>query len=361
MPSDRPGRLAGNMGDLDAVVVLNATEPFLDSAYWYLTGCSSGTFEGARAVVLSDGSLHVFVSVLEEEAASAGAGEVHVYGTDRERKEMMAEVLRGAGKVGVNYPCAAYGSVEWLKGVTDAAVSDASAAIAETMAVKDEAEIAEISAACAISSRVASEIPGMLREGVTEAEVASEMDIRMLRYGGSGNAFETIAAFGPASSEPHHRPGSYALRRGDAALFDFGSKHGLYCSDLTRTVFLGEPPDVLRRAYDVVLEAQRAGIARIRAGAPAKDADLAARTVIDASEFKGRFIHSFGHGIGMNVHEPVSLSPKSEQILRAGNVVSAEPGVYLPGIGGIRIEDTVLVTEDGCRILTDYDHSLTVV
>ena len=326
MPSTRPGRLAGNMGDLDAVVVLNATEPFLDSAYWYLTGCSSGTFEGARAVVLSDGSLHVFVSVLEEEAASAGAGDV-----------------------------------EWLKGVTDAAVSDASAAISETMAVKDDAEIAEISAACAISSRVASEIPGMLREGVTEAEVASEMDIRMLRYGGSGNAFETIAAFGPASSEPHHRPGSYALRRGDAALFDFGSKHGLYCSDLTRTVFLGDPPDVLRRAYDVVLEAQRAGIACIRAGAPAKDADLAARAVIDASEFKGRFIHSFGHGIGMNVHEPVSLSPKSEQVLRAGNVVSAEPGVYLPGIGGIRIEDTVLVTEDGCRILTDYDHSLTVV
>ena len=97
MPSTRPGRLAGNMGDLDAVVVLNATEPFLDSAYWYLTGCSSGTFEGARAVVLSDGSLHVFVSVLEEEAASAGAGEVHVYGTDRERKEMMAEGDDGGG------------------------------------------------------------------------------------------------------------------------------------------------------------------------------------------------------------------------------------------------------------------------
>lgn len=361
MSGSRAERLAGAMGDLDAVVVLNATEPFLDSAYWYLTGCSSGTFEGARAIVLSDGSLHVFVSILEEEAASFGSGYVHVYHTDAERREMMGEVLKHSRKVGVNYPSAAYGSVEWLKKVGDYEISDASSVIASVMAVKDAAEVEVISKACKITSKVAMQIPELLSEGVTEIEVASEMDIRMLRLGGSGNAFETIAAFGAGSSEPHHRPGSYALRKGDAALFDFGCKHGLYCSDLTRTVFLGEPPEIMRRAYEVVLEAQKAGIACIKAGAPAKDADLAARAVIDASEFKGRFIHSFGHGVGMNVHEPISLSPKSEQVLQAGNVVSAEPGIYIPGVGGIRIEDTVLVTEDGCRPLTEYDHSLTVV
>ena len=130
---------------------------------------------------------------------------------------------------------------------------------------------------------------------------------------------------------------------------------------MTRTVFLGKPPEVLERAYDVVLRAQEAGIAEYRDGAKACDADLAARKVIDDSEFKGKFIHSFGHGIGMDVHQHISVSPKSEHILKAGNIVSAEPGVYIPGVGGIRIEDTVLITEDGCEILTSFDHSFTVV
>ena len=135
----------------------------------------------------------------------------------------------------------------------------------------------------------------------------------------------------------------------------------MYCADLTRTIFLGEPPLILRRAYEVVKEAQIAGIEMIRDGAKACDADLAARKIIDDTEFKGKFIHSFGHGIGMDVHQPIGLHPRSQQILRAGNIVSAEPGIYIPGVGGIRIEDTVLVTEDGCRILTDYDHDITIV
>lgn len=130
---------------------------------------------------------------------------------------------------------------------------------------------------------------------------------------------------------------------------------------MTRTLFLGKPPEILERAYEVVREAQQAGIDAYRAGAMAKDADLAARKIIDASEFKGKFIHSFGHGIGMDVHQPIYVSPRSEQVLSAGNIVSAEPGIYIPGVGGIRIEDTVLITEDGCERLTDFPHELTVV
>ena len=361
MQQSRAERLAANMEDMDAVVIMNATEPFLDSTYWYLSESMSGTYESARAVVTSDGQLHTFVSILEEETAKACKGEVHVYQSDKDRKEAMAEVLRGASRIGVNYPMAAYGSVEWLKSFIDAEIVDASGVISKTIAVKDEKEIAEIQKACDITSRVARELPDIIAEGRTEKEVASEMDVRMLRYGGSGNAFSTIAAFGTNSSMPHYMPGDCRLKQGDAALFDFGCKHGMYCSDLTRTVFLGEPPEILRRAYEVVRQAQEAGIECIRDGANACDPDLAARKIIDESEFKGRFIHSFGHGIGMNVHEPISLSPRSPQVLRAGNIVSAEPGVYIPGVGGIRIEDSVLVTEDGCRVLTDYDHSFTVV
>jgi Xaa-Pro dipeptidase len=135
----------------------------------------------------------------------------------------------------------------------------------------------------------------------------------------------------------------------------------MYCSDLTRTIFLGDPGDRLKRAYEVVREAQNAGLAQIREGASAESVDAAARDVIDASEFKGLFIHSFGHGIGMDIHQPIFVSPRSRNILKAGNVISAEPGIYIPGLGGIRIEDTVLVTEEGYRLLTDYDHGLTIV
>ena len=160
---------------------------------------------------------------------------------------------------------------------------------------------------------------------------------------------------------PHHSPGDRRLREGDVALFDFGTKYERYCSDLTRTVFFGEPDDELRRAYEVVMRAQEAGFAEYRDGAPAAAADRAARDIIDGSEFAGRFIHTFGHGIGMDVHQDISVYHGSEQTLRSGNVVSAEPGIYLPGKGGIRIEDTCLVTADGAERLTGFPRGITVV
>jgi len=135
----------------------------------------------------------------------------------------------------------------------------------------------------------------------------------------------------------------------------------MYCSDLTRTVFFGEPDERLRRAYEVVQKAKAAGMDAMMDGAPAKKADLAARKIIDSSEFKDMFIHSFGHGIGMNVHEGTSVSHLSKDILKENMVVSAEPGIYIPGVGGIRIEDTVIIKKDGCEPLTKFDQRLTVV
>ena len=131
--------------------------------------------------------------------------------------------------------------------------------------------------------------------------------------------------------------------------------------DHTKEHFTIDPGEQLKRAYKVVKEAQIAGLEQIIDGAEAANVDLAARMVIDSSEFKGTFIHSFGHGIGMDIHQPIYVSPNSKNTLKAGNVISAEPGIYIPGVGGIRIEDTVLVTEDGSRLLTHYDHDLTIV
>jgi len=351
-----------NAGSMDAIVIMNDGDPFLDSTFWYLTEQRSGTFEGSMAIVKKDGSMDVIVSILEEESAREGKGNIRVYKDRADRDRFLHEALKGSENVGFNTHSATYSMVEYVKKTVEGiAVCDASKAIADTVSVKDSKEIEFTREACRISSKVAKEIPDMLSEGISEAEVAFRMDNRMRELGGTGNAFDTIAAFGQNSSMPHHMPSKYVLKKGDTALFDFGTKYERYCSDMTRTVFFGRPSEILERAYEVVLEAQTAGIAEYRDGADAKAADLAARDIIDRTEFKGKFIHSFGHGIGMDIHQAISVSPRSEQILREGNVVSAEPGIYIPGVGGIRIEDTCLITKNGCERLTDFDRRFTVI
>ena len=362
METSRAERLMSNAEGMDAIIVLNDGSPFLDSTFWYLTGLTGGSFENSLAVVGKDGSLDVLVSVLEEEMASSGSGNVHVYRTREERDSYLREALKGARDVGFNMHSASYSMVDYVKRtVRGIRVEDASSAISRTVSVKDSKEIELMRKACRISSQVAGEIPGMLSEGVTEKVIAFRIDVRMRELGGTGNAFDTISAFGANSSKPHHFPTGRKLRKGDTALFDFGTKYNRYCSDMTRTVFLSRPPRILERAYEVVLEAQTAGIGKYADGVPAKDADLAAREIVDRSEFKGKFIHSFGHGIGMDVHQDISVSPRSEHILKKGNVVSAEPGIYIPGVGGIRIEDTCLITKNGCERLTDFDRRITFV
>ena len=308
MSESRAVRLMKNAGDVDKVVIMNGGEPFLDSTFWYITQASTGVFERSFAVVSSDGAVDMVVSTLEEEAAKSSKANVHVYHSRDEHDSIIKELLGDARKVGINSPSAVYSMVSFLQKLKEnIEIVNVSKAIGETVSLKDADEIRATEEACRITSKVAQELPSMISEGVTEKEVAAEMDIRMRRLGGTGNAFETIAAFGANSADCHHVPSDYRLREGDAALFDFGSKYDMYCADLTRTMFLGEPCEKLRRAYEVVRKAQIAGIEKIRDGAKANEPDIAARKIIDDSEFKGMFIHTFGHGIGMDVHQAISV------------------------------------------------------
>jgi len=362
MELSRAERLISNSEGLDAIVIVNDTLPFTDSTFWYLTELNGGSFESSLLIVRKDGSMDVITNALEAETASAGKGNILVYKKYEEREQFLKDALKGCVKVGFNVNSASYAAVNYVKkAVKGVKIADASKAIASTVTVKDKKEIELTKKACKISSKVAKEIPEMLSAGMTEKEMAFRIDVRMRELGGTGNAFDTISAFGANSSKPHHSPTDYKLKKGDAALFDFGTKYELYCSDMTRTVFLSKPPEIMVRAYEVVKEAQDAGIEKYKDGLPAKEADLAAREVIDKTEFKGKFIHSFGHGIGMDVHQDISVSPRSKDILKEGNVVSAEPGIYIPGVGGIRIEDTCLITKKGCERLTDFDRRLTII
>lgn len=227
--------------------------------------------------------------------------------------------------------------------------------------VKSEQEIAAIRQAVATNSAAFAEALKLVRPGMTETELAAELEYRMRRHGAEGPSFDTIVASGTRAALPHARPGAQPVLADRLLLIDMGATRGGYTSDMTRTVFLGTPGAFWKRAYRAVLEAQLAGIAAIRPGVAAAAPDRAARQVLAKHGLDKEFTHSTGHGLGLEIHEPPRLGRREKQKLRPGMVVTVEPGVYLEGKGGIRIEDTVLVTETGCEILTPTSKELTII
>ena len=219
--------------------------------------------------------------------------------------------------------------------------------------VKDEGEVARIARAAGIADRALDEVRPVLARGVTEHDVALALDVEMRRLGADGSAFATIVAAGPNGAKPHARPTRRPIGEGELVVMDFGASVDGYRSDMTRTVCVGTPASATPvRMLEVVTEAQRAGLSAISAGRPAAEVDQACRQVIADAGWSEAFVHGTGHGVGLDIHEAPALAATSGDTLAAGNVVTVEPGVYLPDHGGVRIEDTVVVTDDGCRPLT---------
>ena len=227
--------------------------------------------------------------------------------------------------------------------------------------VKTPTEILAIRKACNITAEAFRAILPKIREGMTEKELQIELDFTMLKLGADTTAFDTIIAAGEHGSLPHAIPGNRAIRQGDMITMDFGAKVGNYCADMTRTVALGKPSEEMRRIYDTVLRAQMMCEDALSAGKNCYDIDKLARDYIDARGYAGRFGHGLGHSVGIDIHEEPRLSPSCQEILKAGVVITVEPGVYVPGVGGVRIEDTCLVRENGCEALTDADKQLIIL
>jgi Xaa-Pro aminopeptidase len=227
---------------------------------------------------------------------------------------------------------------------------------------KEPAEVALIEQAVSLGERAFSWLLESLAPGQTEKEIALELETRMRRWGADEVSFPPIVGSGELSAHIHHTPTARAFRKGDLVLADFGCRVDGYCSDLTRTVVLGPASSEQTERYDLVLEAQRAGIRATRAGAPGPEVDRAARGIIEAAGLGDRFGHGLGHGVGLDIHEAPRLNRTSDQSLQAGDVVTVEPGLYVDGVGGIRIEDCVLVTEGEPRVLgsAPKDHLISV-
>lgn len=222
-------------------------------------------------------------------------------------------------------------------------------------------EVESIEAAQAIAEKALDFVLGFIREGLTEKEVAAELEYQMAKNGSEALAFQTICVAGENSSRPHGVPTDRKLRKGDFITMDFGCKINGYCSDMTRTVALGPVTDEMRKVYETVLEAQLAGIAAARAGVPGRDVDKAARDVIEKAGYGKFFGHGLGHSVGLFIHEGPNTNPREERLLPVGAVVTSEPGIYLPGRFGVRIEDMLLLTQDGCRNLTKAPKNLIIL
>jgi Xaa-Pro aminopeptidase len=222
--------------------------------------------------------------------------------------------------------------------------------------IKDQAEIAALREAGRRLARVAAGAVAFVREGRTECEIAADIEMALRSAGFTRPAFETIVASGPNSAFPHARPTGRTVRAGDATVLDFGGVYDGYCVDLTRTVQLGAASAALRDLYAAVAEAHQAAVAAVRPGVASSAIDAAARSVLERHGLGGAFGHGTGHGLGLEVHEEPRIGKVSPRlpdvVVEPGMVFTIEPGAYVPGLGGVRIEDDVLVTETGCEVLT---------
>lgn len=328
----------------------------------YLTG-----FTGTTAALLITGDRQLF---LTDPRYTAQAGR-QCLGFELATVEGSggydAAIAREAGRLGVEalaveadfVTLAAFERLQ--KNMPGIALQVTAELLAPLRQIKDSEEIAAIREACGLVDRGFSYLLTAIRPGLTEREVAADLEFFLKRSGSEREAFDTIVASGPNSALPHARPGHRTLQAGDFITFDFGARVRGYASDLTRTVVLGTATERQREVYEVVREALAAGTAAIRAGVDGKTVDAAARDLITARGFGPNFGHGLGHGLGRTVHDHVALSRASQLRLAAGMVITVEPGIYLDDWGGVRIEDDVLVTETGCEVLTTAPRELVEV
>ena len=338
---------------LDAMLVTSAPGEF------YAVG-----FHGEGLAVVSPRESRYFTDSRYIEAAQAQVTGAAITMTTREtgRKALLRRAVEelGVHRLGIEE---SYLTLEEYRSYQDlpCELVPAQKLLRTLRECKDPEELAAMRRAQRITDEAFSDICSFLRPGLTESEIGARLQYEMLRRGAERMSFDPIVASGPNGSKPHAVPGSRKVGRGEFITMDFGCVYGGYCSDMTRTVALGEPTEEMRRVYNTVLAAQKAGIAAARAGALGCDVHNAAAQVIAEAGYGAYFGHSFGHGVGIEIHEFPNAAPGNHGPLPAGAVISAEPGIYLPGKFGVRIEDVLILTVGGCEDITASPRELLVL
>ena len=322
-------------------------------------------FHGEGNVVVTAEKCFYFTDSRYIEAAGnliTGA-EIAMTGHSRNYRAMVQEVVEQCGikTMGFEENYLSVAEYElWEKGLT-AKLVPAQKLVNSLRAAKDEEEIALMRKAQEITDRAFDEILKFIQPGMTEQEIAARLQYEMLCRGAEKMSFDPIVASGPNGSKPHAIPSEKKVQKGEFITMDFGCKVGGYCSDMTRTVALGEPTEEMRKVYDVVLQAQLAGIAKAKAGVPGKEIHNTAAKVIEEAGYGPYFGHGFGHSVGIEIHEAPNANGRDETPMPVGAVVSAEPGIYLPGKFGVRIEDVIIYTAEGNVDITKSPKELIIL
>lgn len=315
----------------------------------YLSGFSGGEatlyITAEKAFLLTD-SRYI-------EQAKAQSPEFEIIKTGQDHFGSLAEIGKQAQRVGFEGDFVTYLNFGKLKDAfPQAELLSLPNLVSYLRSVKDQAEIETIRQAVRIADDAFSLVLKSIEIGQTEEEIGLDLEYSMRQAGASGGSFEFIVASGVRSALPHGTATSKTVHFGEFLTMDFGAIYQGYCSDITRTVFLGQPEEKHREVYEVVLAAQRAGIAAVAPGRTGKEVDAVARKIIKDAGYGEYFGHGLGHSVGLAIHEGPNLNMREERVLEPGMVITVEPGIYIPDWGGVRIEDIVLVTKDGCEVLT---------
>ena len=344
MTKDRRDRVRDRLPELgaDAMLVTKLVN------VRYLSG-----FSGSAGVLLVGAEDVFFTDSRYEEQSAREVPDCQRVIPPSGAEKVLANQVTGAGigKLAIEASHVTLATAKaWRESMPSVELVETTGVVEELRKVKDAIEVEALRRASAIGDSGLADVLGRMREGMTEVELAAELEDAMRRAGSEGLSFPTIIAFGEQAAEPHHNPGGRQLRRGDLGKLDFGAVVDGYHSDMTRTIAFGSLDPELTKIYEIVRSSQQAGVEAVAAGRNAGVVDEASRAVVEAAGHS--FGHGTGHGCGLEVHEAPTLRRESDDLLRAGMAVTVEPGIYLPGLGGVRIEDLVVVTEDGCDILT---------
>ena len=338
-------RLAG----ADALLVSDLTNirwitGFTGSNGWVVLGPESLT-------LVTDGR---YGDQAAQQMAAAGVvGDVLVGTTGAATLQHVADACAGFASVGFEAAHVTYLQHQQYRGAIGAELLPITGVVEAERRVKDATEVDAMARACAIADQALAEVAPTLGDGLTEAQVRNRLELRIRELGASGPSYDTIVATGPRNAAlPHHRPTDTRVEHGHTVIIDVGALVDGYHSDMTRTFVIGDPSPLQRELYELVLAAQVAGVAAVRPGLPVSELDAVCRGIIADAGYGDWFTHGTGHGVGLLIHEDPFVNRVGDAILQVGDVVTVEPGVYREGFGGIRVEDLVVVTREGCRVLT---------
>lgn len=360
-----PCEVSGRLGRLRALMPAAGCEAMLVTKIdnvRYLTGFTGSTatlvVRPAEAVLLTDGRYGE--QALEQLGGCAVEATVEV-GRVPAQQDSLRRLARGTSTFGLEATDVSWAAArDYENLLQDTTLVPTRGLVESLRRVKDAGELARIERAADIADIALAQVKHRLADGISDRDLAAELELEMRRRGADAAAFETIVAAGPDGAMPHARPSGRTIAAGELIVIDFGARVDGYRSDMTRTLSVGDPGARARELVDAVSAAQRAGVRAVRPGTPAKAVDAACRDLLDAAGLGAAFLHGTGHGVGLEIHEAPAIAPESADILEEGAVVTVEPGVYIAGLGGVRIEDTVVVTADGARPLTKSTKDLTL-